>query len=114
MVYRRPDHERKVEEARQDFEAWRERASARTRHLAAGICRIDAAIGEWAARLPDGVPAPPPVLALMAEKKTLEDELRGLSTTFTSTYLGPPLSAGGPGPRPSLWRRMLGWLRYRP
>jgi hypothetical protein len=84
------------------------------REIAAQIGSIDAAIGEWAARLPDGAPAPAPVLALMDEKERLEAELRDLSARSAlpgSSYVASPVGASVEGPPVTAWRRVLGWFR---
>jgi hypothetical protein len=95
VAYREPDGERTREVS---LEMQRERAF----WLIGEIGRLDGLIGEWSMRVPDGTPAPPEALALMAEKERLETEFRALASALE------PAAAPGPSVVRTLLRRLIG------
>jgi hypothetical protein len=59
-----------------------EAAAQRIREIIAEINAVDAAIGEWSCRVPDGTEAPPEAAALLTRREALTIELREAATAY--------------------------------
>ncbi len=75
----------------------------RVAEIAREVDALDSELGSWAKRIPDGAPAPPPVLVLMQRRERLMAELRNLADAASAVRAGVPGVVG----------RLFGWLRSR-
>lgn len=80
----------------------RDRVAERVAEIAREVNALDAELGAWGARVPDGSPAPPDVVGLMHRRDALTAELRALTGAESPPPKQPGLLArllGRSGPR---------------